>query len=160
MTVFITGCTHFGHAAIIRHAKRPFQSAAHMDSALIANWNATVGPEDTVYHLGDFAMGGAPAEHYLPQLNGEVICLRGNHDPEGWGPDYLRIPVGKVMAVLFHYPIEEWDGWYGNSVHFHCHTHSPQFESAPRRGNVTVEATDYRPIRLDTAVARLLKSAR
>ncbi|MBV7396104.1 hypothetical protein [Mameliella sediminis] len=155
MTDYITGCTHFGHANIIRLANRPFASVGHMDEVLIANWNATVRPQDTVYHLGDFAMGGAPGEDYLARLNGRIVLMQGNHDPQGWGADYLRIKSHGSRAVLFHYPIEEWDGWFGGAVHFHCHTHKPDFHSAPRRGNVTVEATDYRPVRLDAAIARL-----
>ncbi|MYD88260.1 MAG: hypothetical protein F4018_07610 [Acidobacteria bacterium] len=44
--------THFGHANIIRHGERPFRTLGEMDKALVANWNDTVGDDDTVYHLG------------------------------------------------------------------------------------------------------------
>lgn len=156
MTDFLIGCTHFGHEAIMRLADRPFSSVAEMDRALIDNWNAVVGPRDTVYHLGDFAFRGAPGEAYLEKLNGQVVCLQGNHDPKGWGADYLTVKCDKVRAVLFHYPIEEWDGWWRGAVHFHCHTHKPEFHSGPRRGNVTVEAIGYTPMRLSDAIAMTL----
>ena len=155
MTDFVTGCTHFGHANIIKLADRPFADVDEMDRTLIANWNAVIGPRDRVYHLGDFAFRGAPGEDYLRQLNGEIIRLRGNQDPDDWGADYLRVKCNKTRAVLFHYPIEEWDGWYRGAVHLHCHTHSPDFKSGERRGNVGVDATGFTPMKLEEAVARL-----
>lgn len=157
MTDFVTGCTHFGHAKIIELAGRPFADVAEMDAALIANWNAVVGPKDTVYHLGDFAHWDADGAEYLRHLNGNVVCLRGNHDPKDWGVAYMKVRCNRTKAVLFHYPIEEWDGWYNGAVHLHCHTHKPDFKSGERRGNVGVEATGYAPMKLADAIARLLE---
>ncbi len=157
MTDFVTGCTHFGHANIIKLANRPFADVDEMDRTLIANWNAVVGPQDTVYHLGDFAFWGIPGEEYLKRLKGRIIRLQGNHDPNGWGADYMRVKCNKTRAVLFHYPIEEWDGWYKGAVHLHCHTHKPEFVSGERRGNVGVDATGFAPMKLEEAVARLLE---
>ncbi len=153
---YLTGCTHFGHENIIRLAERPFADVAEMDAALIEGWNEVVALGDTVYHLGDFAMRGAPAEEYKEQLNGSIIEIQGNHDPKGWGHNYLTMHRKKLKIVLFHYPIEEWDGWWRGAVHFHCHTHSKEFVSAERRGNVGVDATGYKPIRLDEAIEKIL----
>jgi calcineurin-like phosphoesterase family protein len=155
MTDFLTGCTHFGHANIIRLANRPFANVAEMDAVLIENWNRTVGEGDTVYHLGDFAFRGASGDSYAAKLNGRLVRLQGNHDPKGWGADYLKVRSNKTSAVLFHYPIEEWDGWYRDTVHFHCHAHAPQFHSGERRGNVGVDATGFAPIPLDEAIRRV-----
>lgn len=155
MTDFLTGCTHFGHANIIRLANRPFACVNEMNGVLVENWNKVVKPQDTVYHLGDFAFGKAQGEAFAAKLNGRVVYLQGNHDPKGWGVDYLRIKSNGVRAVLFHYPIEEWDGWWRGAVHFHCHTHKPEFWSGERRGNVGVDATNFTPMRLEEAIARL-----
>lgn len=54
MATFFTSDTHFGHTGIIQACNRPFISTEFMDEALIRNWNATVGPNDDVWHLGDF----------------------------------------------------------------------------------------------------------
>ena len=156
MTDYVTGCTHFGHANIIKLAGRPFASVEEMDAVLVENWNATVRSNDTVYHLGDFAYWGAEPEDYLARLNGTVVCLQGNHDPKGWGADYMTVRCNRVRAVLFHYPIEEWDGWWRGAVHLHCHTHKTEFKSAERRGNVGVDATGFKPIKLADAVTRLV----
>lgn len=155
MTDYVTGCTHFGHAKIIKLANRPFADVQEMDEALVENWNQTVGPRDTVYHLGDFAFYKADGREYLARLNGNVVLLQGNHDPRNWGKNYLTVRCNRVRAVLFHYPIEEWDGWYKGHVHFHCHTHKPEFKSAERRGNVGVDATGFTPIRLVEAIERV-----
>lgn len=161
MAEFLTGCTHFGHAQILQKANRPFTTVEEMDATLIANWNAVVGKDDTVYHLGDFAWPrDRPREPYLAQLNGKIICLNGNRDDPDWGRDLITLKRNDREIVLFHYPIEEWNGWWRGTLHFHCHTHDTAFHSAPRRGNVGVEAHNYTPIRLDWAIDQLLQKDR
>ena len=54
-SVYFTADQHFSHAGIIGLCKRPFRSIEEMDEAMIANWNTVVGPDDDVWHLGDFA---------------------------------------------------------------------------------------------------------
>lgn len=81
MTDFFTSDTHFGHANIIAYCKRPFASVEEMNDTMIERWNVVVGPGDTVYHLGDFAMGPkALWRSYRERLNGRVVFVMGNHD--------------------------------------------------------------------------------
>lgn len=54
---FFTSDTHFNHAKVIKYCARPFASVEEMNRELLSRWNAVVGPEDTIFHLGDFAMG-------------------------------------------------------------------------------------------------------
>jgi calcineurin-like phosphoesterase family protein len=78
---FFTSDTHFSHTNIIRYCDRPFADTDEMDEAIIANWNAVVSPDDTVYHLGDIALG--PIDKSLAKvarLNGHKIAVLGNHD--------------------------------------------------------------------------------
>ena len=49
-----------------------------MNEALIASWNARVGKNDLVYHLGDFAWGDW--RPILERLNGDIILISGGHD--------------------------------------------------------------------------------
>ena len=52
-----------------------------MDEALISNWNARVGADDSVYIVGDFSYNGGEAPvQYLSRLNGHLHLIRGNHD--------------------------------------------------------------------------------
>jgi calcineurin-like phosphoesterase family protein len=150
MNMFFTGCTHFQHANIIKLTNRPFSSVEEMDETLIDNWNKTVGKNDVVYHLGDFAYRGTTSNSdILKRLNGRITLIQGNHDPVIWGHKYYEFKDNKRLFVLFHYPIEEWNGYYRGAVHIHCHTHKPDLISAERRFNVTVEATGYKPISLE-----------
>ena len=59
MAVYFTADTHFGHKSILRLCERPFASLQAMDEALVARWNERVGPDDLVYHLGDFCFKGS-----------------------------------------------------------------------------------------------------
>ena len=73
--------THFGHENIIRFCDRPFSSADEMDRALVENWNARVGADDHVWHLGDFSYkDGGRAKALLEKLNGRKHLIVGNHD--------------------------------------------------------------------------------
>lgn len=52
-----------------------------MNAAMVDNWNHVVGPDDTVYHLGDVALGPwEDWENWLPQLNGHKVLVVGNHE--------------------------------------------------------------------------------
>jgi calcineurin-like phosphoesterase family protein len=89
MTTFFTADHHFGHVNILKYEDalrrngfgRRFQTVEEMDEFLIDQWNATVSPGDTVYHLGDLAFKLRAIEEILPYLNGSIILIVGNHDP-------------------------------------------------------------------------------
>jgi calcineurin-like phosphoesterase family protein len=148
--IFFSGCTHFHHENIIKLANRPFSSVEEMDETLIDNWNKTVGKKDLVYHLGDFAFRNNTNDRDIfKRLNGTIVLMQGNHDPLLWGHKYYEFKQHKRLFVLCHYPFEEWNGYFKGAIHIHCHTHKPALISAERRFNVTVEATDYKPISLE-----------
>jgi calcineurin-like phosphoesterase family protein len=81
--IYFTSDLHFNHQRIIEYEPktRPFNSVEEMNETLIANWNSVVKPEDTVYVLGDFAMGPAnDVRGLVARLNGTIKLVRGNHD--------------------------------------------------------------------------------
>lgn len=81
MTIFFTSDTHFSHARIIELCNRPFRDAQHMNEMLIHNWNSVVGQDDTVYHLGDVALGSiVDSLPLVGRLNGIKHLVPGNHD--------------------------------------------------------------------------------
>lgn len=52
-----------------------------MNEMIIKNWNDVVSPDDTVYHLGDVALGPwVEWDGILTRLNGYKILVVGNHD--------------------------------------------------------------------------------
>ena len=39
------------------YKRQPFNNVEEMNETIINNWNSIVSDEDTIYHLGDFALG-------------------------------------------------------------------------------------------------------
>ena len=113
MAVFFTSDTHFGHGGALGLYQRPFASVAAMNEALVERWNETVGPEDTAWHLGDFAIRQRPTAvaDLLARLNGRKHLVAGNNDPpaarelEGWESvqSYLEIEIDGISLVLWSF---------------------------------------------------------
>lgn len=139
MATLFTSDSHFGHANIINLCKRPFVSVQEMDEELIERWNDIVKPEDTVYHLGDFAFRGTPerACEIANLLNGKVLFIEGNHDEElnkAWGfqefptrwqrlPLYYEAKVEGQKIVMCHYAMRTWHHDLRGVWHLYGHSH-------------------------------------
>ena len=79
--IFFTADTHLGHENIIKYCNRPFASIEEHDEEIIKRWNEKIGPDDIVFHLGDFAFASESYIKYvLEQLNGKKYLIFGNHD--------------------------------------------------------------------------------
>ena len=111
MIVWFTSDMHFGHGNIIRYCDRPFTCAEHMNVSLVRNWNSRVKEGDKVIHIGDFCCKGAErgiagvktkAESWEERLNGTVIHVQGNHDPNN------SVKLSFSSAILFFSDIS----WY------------------------------------------------
>ena len=59
--IFYTADLHLGYFPILHDTARPFTGVPEMDEALISNWNARVGADDSVYIVGDFSYNGGEA---------------------------------------------------------------------------------------------------
>lgn len=179
MKTFFTSDTHFGHANIIKYCSRPFASVEEMDNTLIHNWNAVVRPEDTVYHLGDFAVGGGPAAPYLRRLNGTIYFCLGNHDKRlrfikayldielelqdhfagsylnddkvKFGIPYLReVTVEKQEIVLCHYAMKVWNGSHKGSWQLYGHSHGTLPDDPNSLScDVGVDCWNYFPVSME-----------
>lgn len=79
--MFYTSDTHFSHARINELADRPFSSVEEMNETMIDRWNSVVSTRDTVYHLGDVALGHLECSlPLLTRCNGRKVLVPGNHD--------------------------------------------------------------------------------
>ena len=83
--VFVTSDLHFGHDNILKYCNRPFRDIHEMNEYIVAEWNRRVGDTDTVYILGDVAMGPRSsdpqyASSFLSRLKGKKRVVLGNHD--------------------------------------------------------------------------------
>jgi calcineurin-like phosphoesterase family protein len=157
MTVYFTSDTHFGHGGALGLYRRPFASVAVMNEALVERWNEAVGPEDTVWHLGDFAIRQRPAvvADLLARLHGRKNLVAGNNDPPatrelaGWESvqPYTEIEADGLPLVLCHYPFRSWRGMGKGWVNLHGHSHG-RLKPLPRQFDVGVDVWDFRPVTL------------
>ena len=126
MTTWFTADLHLGHRNIIGYCGRPFADVGAMDEELVGRWNDTVGPADTVWVLGDVALGRIEESLSLVgRLGGRKLLVAGNHDrcwaghgrrSKGWTERYLAagfeavhqgeiaLDVGGVVVVACHFP--------------------------------------------------------
>lgn len=74
---------HFGHKNIIGFCQRPFKNLTEMHEALVDNYNSVITRGMTVLWCGDafFRCDANEAHHWLKQLNGRKVIVKGNHDP-------------------------------------------------------------------------------
>lgn len=80
---FFTSDSHFGHERILTLGEgRPFRDLGHMHSVILKNAWSVMGPDDTLYHLGDAAMGNFDETiKLMGSLPGKKKYLvPGNHD--------------------------------------------------------------------------------
>lgn len=84
-----TSDLHFGHVNILTYEPRrrgylglsADADVTAMNEAIVGLWNEQVGPDDTVYVVGDVAMGKvAETIQYVRYLNGTKYLIMGNHD--------------------------------------------------------------------------------
>lgn len=159
--IWFTSDTHFGHAAIVSHCRRPFRSVDDMDSYILDRLNQCVQPADTLYHLGDFAWTSRWRE-YRDRIACQTIHLiAGNHDNskqlkqasrDGLFESidyYARLKIGKtgspnhLRVICCHYPIQMWEPGF---VHLHGHTHGSLLPEIEGRKDVGVDAQSYSPV--------------
>jgi calcineurin-like phosphoesterase family protein len=155
VATFFTSDTHFGDHRTLNIHKRPFESVGEMNAVLVANWNAAIGPEDEVWHLGDFARTQNQIPQFLSGLAGRKHLVRGNNDPAsvttvmGWESvqNYRELELDGHRLVLCHYPFRSWNGQHRKSINLHGHSHG-RLKKVARQVDVGVDAWDFRPIDL------------
>lgn len=87
---WIISDTHFNHSNICNFEPNRLKKMLEDDFEdtddghnkwLIKNWNSVVKEDDLVLMLGDFAWKGI--QDIIPELNGRIILILGNHDRKG-----------------------------------------------------------------------------
>jgi len=175
--IYFTADTHFSHANIINLCARPFANVEQMNNKLILNWNSCVKNDDEIYVLGDFMFkgNGIDANNLLQRLNGMKYLIKGNHDKYledttfdndnfVWIKDYHVLNNQKMKFVLFHYPIFEWDGYFGNAIHLYSHVHNCSKNPAQQKRldllgkmavNVGVDMNGFSPVSIEEIVRKV-----
>lgn len=165
---FFTSDTHFNHANIIKFCNRPFKDVEQMNDVMIANWNSVIGKDDTVFHLGDFCLGGAAEwTKILDRLNGKIYLIMSNHDLKNIRQGFIsrfehvamqmRIEIGKKRIYLCHYPFLCFEGSYKDDVwQLFGHVHTRRSNSGidagrlqylyPTQYDVGVDNNNFTPV--------------
>ena len=127
-----------------------------MNHVLVSNWNNTVKAKNTVYFLGDmsFGRGNRRIDYWLDNLNGKIVCIKGNHDKS----KSVKFHQSFVLQykshkfLLIHNPVHapKWNDWI-----IHGHIHNNDLENYPfinrkkRTINVSAEVINYKPLDLE-----------
>jgi calcineurin-like phosphoesterase family protein len=183
MVDYFTSDPHFTHRNVISHCNRPwlvdaelgvaYRDVDAMNEELVERWNAVVkNDSDRVFILGDIAMNGKKAIEFLRRCRGRKCLVRGNHDhdivkkaPElfEWIKDYYVLTVDGTeqqhKVVMFHFPIEVWDGKHRGWLHFHGHSHGNLRRTIRGRVDVGMDCWDWRPVTFEAARERALSYA-
>jgi calcineurin-like phosphoesterase family protein len=161
VTIFFTGDTHFGDTRVLRFDHRPYPDLEAHDAGLIAAWNETVAPGDTVWPLGP---SGARIREILDGLNGEKHLIVGNNDgPDtlgapGWSSvrHYAEFAVEGRMVVLCHYAFRTWNGMSKGALNLHGHSHG-KLKPMPKQYDVGVDPMGPAPVALPTILSSRLR---
>ena len=138
---------------------------------MIKNWNSVVGLNDTVIHLGDFAMGRVTKKEIaetVMALNGDIIFIEGNHDHHTVLPAHYKYNLFKEVHTdldirIFtdeeglddyidihcgHFPKLVWNRkHYGAWNAFgHCHSTKPIPHQDYNQHDCGVDGNNYTPI--------------
>lgn len=167
--IYYTSDLHGFHENIIRICNRPYVTVEDMNADIVAKWNAKVKSEDDVYILGDMFFKYTDIQQVkdiLNTLNGKKHLIKGNHDKFlkqlRWQDYFEEVVYYKEindngrMVCLFHYPIEEWNGYYRNSymLYGHVHGNMDNIKQHPRKFNVGVDVNDFEPKTLDELIEK------
>lgn len=165
--IYYTSDQHWFHFNILKLAHRSYTTVEEMNADMIAKWNAKVKPEDDVYILGDmfFKFGDIrQVKDILNKLNGKKHLIKGNHDKFlkqlRWQDYFESLDLYKEiddngrMVCMFHYPVEEWNGYYRNSymLYGHVHENMDDIKKHPRKFNVGVDVNGFEPKTLDELI--------
>ena len=123
---------------------------------------------DTVFHLGDLALGKKEdTQALVPLLNGKMYLMRGNHDRRSIAfyqalgitlvKDPYRMETASGMQLVFsHRPIVPLPPGMLN-LHGHIHN-NPAPELGPRHVNISIEVRLYRPWKLGDVLQSYLNN--
>ena len=174
--LFFTADTHFDHGGVGPDGKRrgilkyrpQFTDLQDMQERIIKNWNETVGPNDVVWHLGDFGFKPTNISTLTRRLNGEIHLVLGNHDRDWPRWDDVRVEEYGFAEVtpahylryegyrlyLHHYPCRSWRNSSHGSFHLYGHSHG-DMPALNRSMDVGVDPCGFRPISFEEVRAKL-----
>lgn len=155
-SIFVISDLHLNHGNIIRYCKRPFHNVGIMNKTIIQRWNKVVGPNDTVYFVGDFSFRG-PFQYWRKKLQGHIVFIKGNHDRNIRNARHHSILHHRGHSFyIVHNPQDVPENWKDWIIHGHVHSNHmrayPLVNGDRKSINVSAELTNYYPLNLDTVI--------
>jgi calcineurin-like phosphoesterase family protein len=159
MATFLIANCQFGRASVIKGNGRPFGNVIDMNEEMIENWNKSVGPEDTVIHLGNFAWDPTTALEVLEKLHGKNIWLvPAEHDsaimelnskqmmPQGVKVINRISEQSNLNATFSYWPMIEWPSKSnGNYLFYGFYGKKYKPDHKKKMINMAVEFWNYTP---------------
>ena len=107
---YLLSDSHWNHTKMIEYCGRPYD----FDQKIINQWQATVQPQDIVYHLGDVTWGSqGQLQQIMNGLPGTKILIRGNHDRNHSNNWFIKAGFDAVLekaqvsgVILSHFPVQ------------------------------------------------------
>jgi calcineurin-like phosphoesterase family protein len=175
--IFVTSDTHFGHDREFVWGPRGFSNYMAHDNAIVKRWNEVVGPDDTVFHLGDVMLGdNSYGMDCLAELNGNIKIIPGNHDTATRLALYRKLPRVEVLGLaemikykkynfyLSHHPtitsnLEKAPYLRMHLINLFGHTHQQNkfYMSMPYMFHVGMDSNNCTPVLLDDAIEMMKK---
>lgn len=169
--IYVTSDLHFNHDKDFIYKARGFNSIEEMNEEIIKRWNETVTAEDTVYILGDIALGAdlAASMRLIGRLNGSLYLAIGNHDSDAKLDAYkkanlfkdiqfgYRLKIKKRVCVLTHYPSIVANDGDAPTVNLYGHTHQTTnfYDNHWDMYHVGMDSHDCYPITIENALAEI-----
>lgn len=171
--IYFISDLHFNHDKEFLYGYRGFDSIEEHNKEIVKRFNSKVSDDDTVYILGDVAMGDMDSSiELLKQLKGHKHLIRGNHCTNAKVARFIeenifesiqyatQIKYGKFIFYLSHYEagLGPYEGEMGKIWCLHGHTHSKNiFNDFAKNYNVAPEAHDCYPVEIEEIIADIRK---
>jgi len=153
----------------LENGVRPFANVNEMNDVLVQNINDTVGPDDVLFHLGDWSFR-EPLKTRDRLVCQNIYCIYGNHDRDlnemkdrlvVYPTPAIELEVDGQLICLSHYKHLVWNKRHHGSWHLYGHSHS-NFEHVKvgRSMDVGVDNAfrllgDYRPFSFEEIKERI-----
>ncbi|MBR2655575.1 MAG: metallophosphoesterase [Loktanella sp.] len=154
---YYTADPHFFHERILEFCDRPFTSIGEMNGRILAHYQASVGPDDDLWIVGDVAMVRSDMADQLSamlqSIPGRKHLIVGNHD-EPWVRalpvwtsvhDMVEIIDDGTRLTLCHYPMITWPGARRGALQLFGHVHQ-NWQGSRKAVNVGVDVWDFKPV--------------
>ena len=172
--IWLTSDLHFCHNRGFLYEPRGFTNVYDMNEAIVKNWNERVGPEDTVYLLGDVMLNdNETGLKLLKQLKGHIIIVLGNHDTDVREALYREcwnvcdvVPAARLKYKGYHFFMTHYPCFTANlekeslkqctcNLYGHTHQKTNFFQDIPFMYHVGVDSHNCAPVLLDDIIEEM-----